>query len=86
MPPHSPYTKAIFPPIGDLKSYKQALNHFRADFENQIRNKGAEEDLIGIGEDLLEHCEFLDEKLTVKVRVYRLYRWWYPSEHGAWGC
>ena len=68
--PNSPYTKTVFPPIQDLGGFEQDLARHRIQFDDGENNKYAQEELLALGEPLLEHCYFLDEKLNHKVATY----------------
>ena len=67
--PHSPYRTTVYPPIKDLDGFRRDLNQHRADEENGESNKWARGELLEIGETLLEHCDFLEAKLDIKVRI-----------------
>jgi hypothetical protein len=70
--PHSPYDDAVYPPIQDLEEYRQDLRKLRSGFEEGERDKHMLHELLQCGESLLAHCDFLDKKLEIKIRVY----WW----------
>lgn len=65
--PHSPHQKTIHAPIDNLGDYTSALARHRAEIEDDVRDKYRDETLLAISEELLEHCEFLEEKLRIKV-------------------
>lgn len=65
--PHSPYTQIVYPPIKDLASYEQDLRSHRAQYDNDEEDYDAIYNLLNIGDDLLEQCKFLEEKLNMKV-------------------
>lgn len=67
--PHSPYQTTVYAPINNLDSYRSDLNDHRNSLEDGERDKDRDELLLDIGEKLLEHCEFLEEKLRIKVRI-----------------
>jgi len=67
----SPYHTVINPPIHDLEEYKRDLRQSRSRYESGEPDNYAE-GLFECGENLLEHCDFLDQKLKIKVRVH----WW----------
>ncbi|KAL9131430.1 MAG: hypothetical protein Q9217_000644 [Psora testacea] len=68
--PHSPYRTTIYPPIQDLDEYRRDINKHRAQFENGEADRYAVEELLDLGEPLLEHCDFLETKLEIKKREY----------------
>ncbi|KAL9043547.1 MAG: hypothetical protein Q9214_003269 [Letrouitia sp. 1 TL-2023] len=70
--PHSPYRKTIYPPISDLDEYKRGITQHRVSLESGERNKYWDEELLDIGELLVEHCDFLNRKLDVKVIIHLL--------------
>lgn len=70
--PHSPYSQIVYPPIRDLDEFRRDLNGHRVSWENDERDKERDELLLDIGESLIEHCDFLEEKLKIKVRIYLL--------------
>lgn len=70
--PHSPYRKTIYPPISNLDEFRQGLAHHRVSWESGERDKQRDELLLDIGEVLVEHCDFLEEKLAIKVIIHLL--------------
>jgi len=70
--PHSPYRTTVHPPINDLGYCRQTLTRQRLSYDDGQRDKEAEATLLGVGDDLLEHCEFLETKLDIKVRFHLL--------------
>ncbi len=61
--PHSPYQKIVYPPITDLNIFKKAYR--------SLFHEGEDVDVEGLlleGERLLEHCEFLEDRLSINVR------------------
>ena len=68
--PQSPYRTTVYPPIQNVDEYKRELNHHRASWEDEERDKYRDEALLVIGEALVEHCNFLEEKLDIKVCIY----------------
>jgi hypothetical protein len=70
--PHSPYHDVVYPPIHDLEDYRRDLRQLRSGYERSERNEDTEYLLLECGDSLLEHCDFLNTKLEIKVRVY----WW----------
>ena len=68
--PHSPYRKTVYPPIQDVDEYRRELIQHRANWECGERDKYLADSLLEIGETLVEHCEFLETKLVIKVRIY----------------
>lgn len=67
--PHSPYQTTVYAPINNLDSYSRDLSHHRNSLEDGEHDKYRDQLLLDIGEKLLEHCEFLEEKLEIKVRI-----------------
>lgn len=71
--PHSPYEATVYPPIRDLDPYRRELIHARASQDSGVRDQDAEEALLENAESLLEHCDFLEVKLDMKVRGCSVY-------------
>lgn len=69
--PHSPYRKTVYPPIQDLREYRRKLAHHRASWEQD--DDCQEEILLNIGELLVEHCDFVETKLDIKVPIHLLH-------------
>ncbi len=69
---HSPYRKTVYPPIQDLGEYRRELCQQRSRWEEGERDKYAEEALLGLGEALVDHCNFLDTKLDIKVCIHSI--------------
>ena len=65
---NSPYLKTINPPIQDLDYYSALVREYRAELDRGENNKYAQTELTDMAEHLLEHCDFLIEKLSIKVR------------------
>lgn len=67
--PHSPYIQQVQPPISDndLETFGRDLQRIRWEQDDGINDKYAVDTTLHIGERLLEHCEFLEAKLTIKV-------------------
>ena len=67
--PHSPYIRQVHPPISDndLETFRHDLQRIRWERDDGIDDKFAVDTALNIGEPLLEHCEFLEAKLTIKV-------------------
>jgi hypothetical protein len=65
---NSPYVKTVHPPIQDLDQYFTLVREYRAECDRGENNKYAQAELTDTAEELLEHCEFLIEKLNIKVR------------------
>lgn len=65
--PYSPYQKTFnyHQPITDLSAYQSALRSYRVYWEDDEKDKC--EELVEDAEKLLEHCEFLIEKLSQEV-------------------
>jgi hypothetical protein len=70
--PHSPYRRVVYPPIDDLDEYRHILRQSRSQFEEGEKDMDAQESLLETGDNLLEHCDFLDEKLDIKGRIHFL--------------
>ncbi len=68
--PHSPYRKIIYPPIGDVDEYRRELIVHRAGEDDGERDKDRAATLLDLGDTLVEHCDFLEEKLDIKVGIY----------------
>lgn len=69
--PQSPYRTTVYPPIQDVSEFRRDLQRHRVSWDNGDSGSwGGEESLLDIGETLVEHCDFLEEKLHVKVRIY----------------
>ncbi len=71
--PHSPYRKTVYPPIQNVDEYRRELAEHRASWEDDERDKCRDEMLLKIGEILVEHCEFLETKLDIKVLIHLLW-------------
>lgn len=67
--PHSPFHKTVHAPIQNLYVYKQNLGRFRISIEDDECDGDTYSELLGTGELLLEHCDFLEAKLNIKVRI-----------------
>lgn len=67
--PLSPYHTVIYPPIHDLEECRRDLRQSRSEYESGECDNYAE-GLLECGENLLEHYDFLDQKLKIKVRVH----------------
>ena len=69
--PHSPYRQTFHQPHadGDVDLYKQDLFQHRIGEEQGERDKERSQELLDIGDALVEQCEFLDTKLRIKVRI-----------------
>lgn len=65
--PHSPYTQTVAPPVYDLELYEARLRSARVKFVEHELEYYDTEDFLVMAEDLLEHCQFLDTKLVIKV-------------------
>lgn len=67
--PHSPYTKQVHPPISDneLETFSDSLQRIRYEQEQGRYDEYAVDTPLNIGEALIEHCEFLEAKLKIKV-------------------
>ncbi|KAF7507692.1 hypothetical protein GJ744_010245 [Endocarpon pusillum] len=63
--PQSPYRTTIYPPIDDVHGYRRDLARQRADWEDG--NRVEEGWLLDAGDELVEHCEFLEAKLAIRV-------------------
>lgn len=59
----------MHPPIQDMEEYEQLLRRVRTDFEDGEQEDYYFEPLLSAGEELLEHCEFLSAKLSIKVCI-----------------
>ena len=70
--PHSPYHKTVYPQVHDVDSFRRELILHRESYENGERDKERDEQLLDIGEVLVEHCDFLEQKLLDKVHIYLL--------------
>lgn len=70
--PHSPYTDTVYPPIDDLDEYRRELRQSRSRYEEGLGEKDtySVDALLDDGDNLLEHCDFLDTKLNIKVRIH----------------
>ena len=68
--PHSPYTRTVYPPLQDVDDLRQELNVHRVSWECGDEDKRLVEPLLEVGDDLIEHCDFLEAKLDIKVRIY----------------
>jgi hypothetical protein len=69
--PHSPYHNVVYAPINDLEGYRRDLRHARSHFEEGSEwRQDPEEELLGAAECLLDHCDFLETKLDIKVRIH----------------
>lgn len=68
--PHSPYEKTFDPPLSDIHDWKKSLDRHRVEMENDERNKWRDDELLEIGDDLFEQCDFLENKLAIKVLLY----------------
>ena len=69
--PHSPYLETVYPPIQDVDEYRRDLRRYQAR-EERDEEIGSNE-LLVFAEPLVEHCEFLEAKLDIKVRIYFIY-------------
>ena len=66
--PQSPYCTTIYPPINDLEEYRHDVRQGRIE-----RDQGWVDctiDSLGLAESLLEHCDFLEDKLDARVSIY----------------
>ncbi|KAL8930438.1 MAG: hypothetical protein Q9208_000622 [Pyrenodesmia sp. 3 TL-2023] len=64
--PHSPLQKTVHAPINNLEYYKDELARHRCGINDGERDKDREEELLDIGQDLFDQCEFLEDKLYSK--------------------
>ena len=69
MMPHFPSHKLVHAPIQNLYVYRQNLGQFQTSIEDGQSDEDRDLGLLGIGELLLEHCDFLEAKLDIKVRI-----------------
>ena len=69
--PQSPYRETVYPPIQDVDEYRRDLNMYQACEDRGERIGDCE--LLEFAEPLVEHCEFLEAKLEIKVSIYFLY-------------
>lgn len=67
--PHSPYIQPVHPPIidSDLVTFKHDLQRTRWERDDNMNDKFTVDTLLNIGELVMEQCEFLEAKLTIKV-------------------
>lgn len=67
--PHSPYIQQVDPPISDndIVTFRHDLQRIRWERDDGIDDKFAIDTTLHSGELLLEQCEFLEAKLTIKV-------------------
>jgi len=65
--PHSSYQRTFHPPIASLDRYRVKL--FKLRISSQDGNREDPVEVLVLGETLLEHCEFLDTKLGMTVRI-----------------
>lgn len=63
----SPYLKTVYPPIKDLDNYVARVREFRVECDRGENNKYAQTELTDIAEAFLEQCDFLIEKMGIKV-------------------
>lgn len=70
--PQSPYRTTVYPSLNDLGYCRETLARQRLSYEDGERDKEAKVTLLDVGENLLEHCEFLEAKLDIKVRFHFL--------------
>lgn len=69
--PQSPYRTTVYPPIQDVSEFRRGLQRHQASWERGVHGSwGGEGSLLNIGKALIEHCDFLEEKLDIKVRIY----------------
>ena len=69
--PHSPYRETVYPPIKDVDECRRDLHMYQAREERGERI--GDNELLDFAEPLVEHCEFLEAKLDIKVRIYFIY-------------
>lgn len=65
--PQSPYQKTVYAPIDNLNEYTRDLTRLRVEYDIGDDDDGREITLLDIGDELLDHCRFLEEKLQIKV-------------------
>lgn len=65
--PQSPHRNEVYVPTYDVEAFRSNLERQRIDYEVSINNEYAEKDLIDLGSELHDHCEFLKGNLKVKV-------------------
>ncbi|ERF69901.1 hypothetical protein EPUS_05445 [Endocarpon pusillum Z07020] len=70
--PHSLYLKTVYPPIRNVDEYRQDLARYRAKWEDGEVDMERDEMLLDIGESLVEHFDFLETKLNIKVPTHLL--------------
>ena len=63
----SPNIHKVYPPIEDFKKFKQNYNTTRALSAHKLLGNEAANQLLEFGGKLLGHCDFLIEKLSIKV-------------------
>ena len=70
--PHSPYTQTVLPRLSDtvLDEDRQALQRARVDVDQGVNDKYAQCSTLEIAEELLEHIDYLDGKISAKVCTY----------------
>ena len=68
--PNSPLHVTIYPPIYNLAVYKASLKELRAEWNHdpKFQYEDLADKALSDGDKLVEHCEFLASKLSVKVR------------------
>ena len=66
---HSPFQKTVVPPDKNLEKYRKDVRYYRSQHDDNKDglDKYAGPDLLDISETLLNHCEFLESKLDIKV-------------------
>lgn len=67
--PHSPYFRQVEPPLSDLDfaTSKYDFQRIRWEREDGLDDGFALDTTLHSGELLIEQCEFLETKLTIKV-------------------
>ncbi|MCJ1470611.1 hypothetical protein MMC07_009257 [Pseudocyphellaria aurata] len=70
--PRSPLTKVIDPPLNrkDLEQYRKDIYEYERRNEVDDGAKYLPEELIWVAQSLLEHAEFLEDKLDAKINVH----------------
>jgi len=59
--------KVIHPPISNLEDVSETIRGYRVELDRGENNKYAQSELTDLAEQLLDHCDFLSEKLGIKV-------------------
>jgi hypothetical protein len=68
--PHSSYYGAVYPTIHDLEEYWQDLRQVRSGYEEVKGIRTRKICSSNVEDGLLEHYDFLNAKLEIKVHVY----------------